>query len=241
MNLTDLQREAHAIAKARGWWPPKCPDCGHVASWIEGDDRVHPHIRGTWWCDDAGVEVESPFGGPITERSFGDLIGDVHEPLSGARKAYRRHGDMGPRRLMASGELEPGHYFQQLDTGGDYLKRYKPIGVPSELADVVIRVADMAEFYGWNLDAPADSIKQIFQQEPSRLNGLDIFGTWLTKCHAELSMAFSMMELDDDYHREAVGWVMAKLVVMIQRMATHYGIDLDAAVEAKLAYMRAGK
>ena len=181
MNPADLQKEAHAIAKGKGWW-------------------------------------DEP-------RTFGDRIADVHEGLSRARKVHRK--------WELTEWTRPGYWPPHLDSPP------KPMGVASDLADVVIRVADMAEHYGWHLGALADGVKQLFQQEPSRLVGLDIFGYWLTKCHGALSMAFSMMELNDPYHEEGAGWVMAKFVVMIEHMGIHYGIDLDAAIAAKMEYYRA--
>ncbi len=63
--------------------------------------------------------------------SFGDRIALVHSELSEALEAYR-----------ATGEVSDGYL--DLDTG-------KPEGVPSELADVVIRVADMCGAYGIDL------------------------------------------------------------------------------------------
>ena len=89
MNLAELQKEAHAIARDRGWYD--------------------------------------------TERTFGDYIALIHSELSEALEWYRSNG---------TDWEEPIEGF-----GG------KPLGVPSELADVVIRVADMAEHYGIDLDA----------------------------------------------------------------------------------------
>ncbi len=61
-----------------------------------------------------------------TERTFGDLIALVHSELSEALEAYLWNGlDYYP--------------------GGVSPENPAPHGVPSELADAVIRVADMAE------------------------------------------------------------------------------------------------
>ena len=166
MNLRELQKEAHAIAKEHGWW-------------------------------------DEP-------RSFGDLIALVHSELSGALEAYR------------AGNID-GHVF----------------GVASELADVVIRVAGMAEWFKIDLaqareeDEDLGDEKQAYLQE--RLSGnLDSFGEWIAAIHEDMA--------DAGYHQrnrgDNLGSHLVSVIWMVQEMAAHYGIDLDAAIEAKMEYNR---
>ena len=150
MNLADLQKEAHAIAKAHGWWDE--------------------------------------------ERSFGDLIALVHSELSEALEAF---------------------------------------GVAIELADVVIRVADMAEHYHWALDAaPIPEPEEWMEFSPAKS-----FGDWIGLCHIHASDALIAAWMPPERFTSPL--VSLNLVVRtVQRMAAHYGIDLDAAIEAKMEYNR---
>ena len=174
MNLADLQREAHAIAKAHGWWDE--------------------------------------------ERTFDDLIALCHSELSEALEEYRG-------RYIRS--FWP--YWRQLHT----YPNGRPRGVASELADVVIRVADMAEHYGYSLD-PAKSIEDRDALDVC-LAGLGSFGDWIARLHWITAEATSYKGVASEH---LVINALASLIVGVQRMATHYGIDLDAAIEVKMAYNR---
>ena len=183
MNLADLQREAHAIAKDHGWWDE--------------------------------------------ERTFGDCIALVHSELSEALEAYRApawQGDLGWRWLPI------------LDDETAEIIGNKPVGVPSELADVVIRVADMAEWYGYDLGhdeaiLDLDALETCFMDVQSSGS----FGDWIARLHWLVAEATGYRGVADD---SLVADALASLVLGIEWMAAHYGIDLDAAIEAKMEYNR---
>ena len=179
MNLSDLQREAHAIAKEHGWWDE--------------------------------------------ERTFGDLVALIHSEMSEALEAYREWGlqDMTWRPTSERDILHP-----------DFGSIPKPEGVASELADVVIRVADMAEHYGVGLVFPGGRIDL-------NIEDMSSFGDWITILHLGLSDTVKA------WHSEKVlgvtgRWVqeLSAVFFRVHLVAAHYGIDLDAAVEAKMEYNR---
>ena len=128
MNLCNLQKEAHAIAKDHGWWDE--------------------------------------------ERTFGDLIALVHSELSEALEAYRDVGlaIANPVRKTGLGEVVYERHLHECE------------GVPYELADVVIRVADMAEWYGVNMaEESTDFTDDLWLI--SLVDNIQSFGDWIVACH----------------------------------------------------------
>ncbi len=171
MNLADLQREAHAIARDHGWW--------------------------------------------CKPRTFRDLIALVHSELSEALEAYRETGS-----ATAS--------IYAVDDDGA-IELTKPGGVPYELADVVIRVADMAEHHGVDLSNLLVSRRYWENHSPITLNADCSFGDWICIIHRLVALAS---------WRASGLRTLARVVRAVQQMAAHYGIDLDAAIEAKMEYNR---
>ena len=104
--------------------------------------------------------------------------------------------------------------------------------VASELADVVIRVADMAEWLGISVSVTSHELDEGYAGEV--IAGCHSFGDWIAALHRFPGNAFShrlrsLNVVEDD---------LKAVVYGVQRMAAHYGIDLDAAIEAKMEYNR---
>ena len=171
------------------------------------------------------------------ERTFGDLIALVHSELSAALEAYREReleAYTPPDDVIGQpGKLGTTRQPHPCPGVGGYVNvkvSTKPEGVVYELADVVIRVADMAEWYGedlqWAYDRAYDiALGAATQDEP------DGFGDWITTLHQTLSTAWIWR-----FSTQVVP--LGALVCGVCLMAAHYGIDLDAAIEAKMEYNR---
>lgn len=111
----------------------------------------------------------SAAGGPGAN-TFGDYIALLHSELSEALEAYRDH-----RLDDATG---PNHQFQNGGGGccmwceaPDHSGPYKPEGVGSELADVLIRLVDTADVFGIDLAAEYERKVTFNRLRPFRHGG----------------------------------------------------------------------
>lgn len=163
------------------------------------------------------------------EKSFGELIALCYSELSEALEDYRKHCH--PTEI----------YYECKNTKCDFNKgecesefpgifedcRAKPCGIPTELADVLIRIFDMCGKYKVDLD---DVTK-----EPYRLMyNYNNFGEFIAQCHAYLSMAdiFNNQEGKGDKKWLWIGGVVAE----IKRYCLNNQIDIDQAIRIKMEY-----
>ncbi len=86
-------------------------------------------------------------------QSFGEIIALIHSELSEALEAYRQH--------------DTTRVWYEHDGDGHTMK---PEGVPIELADAIIRIADMCGHYGIDLES-AIKIKMAYNETRSWRHG----------------------------------------------------------------------
>lgn len=97
------------------------------------------------------------------EKSFGELIALCHSELSEALEEYRK------------GEFLNIIYYSD-EQGSEYgsddpFEHLKPKGIPTELADVLIRIFDMCGHYGIDLDEAVRIKMEYNKTRPYRHGG----------------------------------------------------------------------
>ena len=136
--LRHLQKRAHDIAAEHGWWEEPREFGTMIAlvhseasEALEAMREADSHPARTWYK----YTMPGPLESVLPEASV--AVGRLRQLVSGN---YMSAPDTPPDELT--------------DAENAILRRYgyaKPEGVPSELADIVIRVMDIAEFYGIDL------------------------------------------------------------------------------------------
>lgn len=153
-------------------------------------------------------------GGP-GGNTFGDYVALLHSEISEALEAYRDH-----RLNDATGKLRSA-----LDAVGLEDQPAKPEGVGSELADVLIRLLDMADIFDIKV---FDMDMELADVAPFPLDdGLDLksFGDWVAWLHLLAT------ELQPGGHDCA-----AALLRGLVTVADQHRINLTAEYERKFAF-----
>jgi hypothetical protein len=105
----------------------------------------------------------------------------------------------------------------------------KAFGVPTELADVCIRITESAANWGLNLDKAKRTISKDFIGEDS---DDPIFGRLMRVTYI-LSMAWAFAQ--EGLHKDEAAWLKAALDILF-KLSDEADIDLWEAIAVKMAY-----
>jgi NTP pyrophosphatase (non-canonical NTP hydrolase) len=159
--------------------------------------------------------------GPV---SFPEAMALLHSEVSEALEAWRDHGF----------EDYTGYV---IVTGGlpTRVDNPKPEGVGAEFADVLIRLLDDCNRFGVD-------IEKRFSEFDGRFGINDSFAVNLNTLHmmiAKVSMCWED-ENSGPVLNEWWNWqhVITYVLVFLWQLCEHYGIDLEAEYERKMAYNR---
>ncbi|WP_010271393.1 nucleoside triphosphate pyrophosphohydrolase family protein [Paenibacillus senegalensis] len=160
-------------------------------------------------------------------RTYGELIVLVHSEVSEALEDHRN--GHAPTKVWYEFTASKGNVLRS-DTYRN--SRWKPCGIPSELADVCIRIFDIAGKYGWG-----EELHEKFKT----VNDIS-FESWYVNA--------SLPEhLNHIYYCLSMSWIkfagglpisafksLATCLGSVQYVADKYGIDLERAIAEKMAY-----
>ena len=161
------------------------------------------------------------------ERPFAELIALTHSELSEALEEYRDGRELGEiyYSCTAGGRGNENCLFPGVRPCPEKCKNLKPEGIPIELADVIIRIADYFGRYKIQVDElKSRATHQTVRDKIGTLCELIAHGHWL------LGMAYVSKEEELRYS------LMALLVDHIRDFCQCNGIDIEKAINIKMRY-----
>lgn len=164
------------------------------------------------------------------DRTYGELIALVHSEVSEALEDYRNGEKLD--KVWYEHKASDGSTFRHSKLW--YLgNQGKPCGIPSELADICIRIFDIAGRYGWGEDLQKEFLeneKHPFKQSWAQSS----FAEKISRMHLELSCSFYEFEMLKQKNQAIIN--LSGVLSGVANMCKEYGIDLDQAIFEKMAY-----
>ena len=156
------------------------------------------------------------------ERSFAALTLLMQSEISEALEDYRNKKGLNEVWYESSDPLA-NRILTEPNSPND-----KFCGIPSELADVVIRICDFAGHHGLIL-------------KPIAVKASENFEVALARASLEISKAFDILDaygLETDGHRSLVSIFLSGAIAHLDAMVGANNIELGKAIEIKTAFNR---
>lgn len=158
-------------------------------------------------------------------RTFGEIIALIQSEVAEALEDFRNKKQ--PTEMWYEYKLPDETVIKR---NYQLAPEWKPCGIPSELADIIIRIYDACGRYGW-ADEFEEKVEYHLSQPPH----------WQRDVFAELPFAENLTSINGlliDSYRDLLEQVsyLARAHVNTKRLAGFFIIDLDRAISEKMAY-----
>jgi hypothetical protein len=139
---------------------------------------------------------------------------------------YEQQGEGGLRSGKAT--LQEGEFDEFAAREGVTLKRVKPCGIPSEMADIIIRISQECGVRDWPLPEAVDAMSLSIGEEV-----FSDFNESLARIHLAISKSFLACLSPED--EVAPVHYLAAAVKTVEAFCERNGIDLQKAIDEKQA------
>lgn len=180
---------------------------------------------------DEVFQINKDNGWHDQRRSFGELIALVHSEVSEALEDYRNGKKVnevwyeykqGDKTLVSKQSVI---YVPKVNSDEELMRLGKPCGIPSELADIVIRILDICGLYEWDVDKHKGTV---FDYEALEIKS---FLEFLSETHVHLSQAY-LYGLNNLYCLNRLCFVIS----FIESICQQHSINLESTILEKLEY-----
>lgn len=159
------------------------------------------------------------------ERSFGELIALVHSEVSEALEDYRAGHPVNKVWYEYKDGFKRDTHFAEFYIDDNWTSVLgKPCGIPSELADVVIRILDICGLYGWDIEFKHFKKINIFPMK---------YASHLASIHKSLSDAYND---NKDTFTDPAATYLDVAIQEVEFICQQHSINLDQIIREKLEY-----
>lgn len=163
------------------------------------------------------------------ERTMGELLALVLSEVSEALEDFRAGNEPGKAWYVKDSDNDRVGYH----SGYQATPEYKPCGIPSELADVCIRIFDIAGKYGYS-----EKLGEIFRKVENLEVPIPEEAVSMNASFAENLMVISgwLVDAYRSYSDEKSFYYLALALADTRLLSLHCGIDLEKVIIEKMAY-----